>query len=76
MPQVENIANSTKDQIGNLNEFLGINIGAHPWNLLMDALKDFSVVAIILAVLIPVPGGSYTVFEREALTGRFSVPDG
>ena len=57
MPQVENIANSTKDQIGNLNEFLGINIGAHPWNLLMDALKDFSVVAIILAVLIPVLAG-------------------
>lgn len=57
LPDVESLANSTRDSIGSLNEFLGINIGSHPWNLLMDALKDFSIVAIILAVLIPVLAG-------------------
>ena len=57
IPQVESLVNSTKDQIDNLNQFLGVNIGAHPWNLLMDALKDFSIIGIILAVIIPVLAG-------------------
>ena len=57
IPQVESLVNSTRDQIDNLNQFLGVNIGAHPWNLLMDALKDFSIIGIILAVIIPVLAG-------------------
>ena len=57
IPQVEGLVNSTRDQIDNLNQFLGVNIGAHPWNLLMDALKDFSILGIILAVIIPVLAG-------------------
>ena len=57
IPQVESLVNSTRDQIDNLNQFLGVNIGAHPWNLLMDALKDFSIIGIILAVIIPILAG-------------------
>ena len=57
IPQVESLVNSTRDQIDNLNQFLGVNIGAHPWNLLMDALRDFSIIGIILAVIIPVLAG-------------------
>ena len=57
IPQAESLVNSTRDQIDNLNQFLGVNIGAHPWNLLMDALKDFSIIGIILAVIIPVLAG-------------------
>ena len=57
IPQVESLVNSTRDQIDNLNQFLGVNIGAHPLNLLMDALRDFSIIGIILAVIIPVLAG-------------------
>lgn len=57
LPGLESMVSSVRDQIDNLNQFLGVNIGAHPWNLLMDALKDFSILGIILAVLIPVLAG-------------------
>lgn len=57
LPGLESMVGSVRDQIDNLNQFLGVNIGAHPWNLLMDALKDFSIVGIILAVIIPVLAG-------------------
>lgn len=57
IPGLESVVHATRDQIDNLNQFLGVNIGAHPWNLLTDALKDFSVVGIILAVMIPVLAG-------------------
>ena len=76
IPQVESLVNSTRDQIDNLNQFLGVNIGAHPWNLLMDALKDFSIIGIILAVIIPVLAG-LTQFLSVKLSqaGSFMMDD-
>ena len=57
IPGLESLVSSTRDNIDNLNQFIGINIGAHPWNLLTEALKDFSIIGIILAVIIPVLAG-------------------
>ncbi len=57
MPNVENIANSTIQEVGRLNNFLGIDIGSHPWNLLTNALAAASVAGVILAILIPVLAG-------------------
>lgn len=57
MPSLETVVEKTTETMGHLNTFLGINIGEQPLTMLMDALKDFSVVGIILAVIIPVMAG-------------------
>ena len=44
-------------EVARLNNFLGIDIGSHPWNLLTDALAAASIGGIILAILIPVLAG-------------------
>lgn len=36
---------------------MGVDIGAHPWNLLTDALAAASIAGVIIAVLIPVLAG-------------------
>ena len=57
MPNVENIAQSTIEEVGRLNNFLGIDIGSHPWNILTNALAAASIGGVILAILIPVLAG-------------------
>lgn len=57
MPSVENVARETIQEVGRLNNFLGIDIGSHPWNLLTDAIAAASIGGIILAVIIPVLAG-------------------
>lgn len=57
MPNLESVVNSTMADVSHLNNFLGIDIGAHPWNLLIDALAAASIGGIIIAVLIPVLAG-------------------
>ena len=43
--------------MGHLNSFLGINIGEAPFTMLMAAVKDFSILGIIMAAIIPVMAG-------------------
>lgn len=57
MPSLEGIVQSTTNTMGHLNSFLGINIGETPWTMLTTALKPFSIVGIILAVIIPIAAG-------------------
>lgn len=57
IPDIENTVKSTVSQVSDLNYFLGIDIGAHPWELLTDALAAASIVGVILAVIIPVLAG-------------------
>ena len=57
MPGVENAARSTMQEVSHLNNFLGIDIGSHPWELFKDALAAGSIIGIILAVIIPVLAG-------------------
>lgn len=57
MPGVENVARETLQEVGRLNNFLGIDIGSHPWELLKDALAAGAVVGVILAVIIPILAG-------------------
>ena len=57
IPQVENTITNTVSQVSDLNYFLGIDIGAHPWELLTNALAAASVIGVILAVIIPVLAG-------------------
>ena len=57
MPTVEDTARKTITEVSRLNNFLGIDIGSHPWNLLTDALAAASIGGIILAILIPVLAG-------------------
>lgn len=57
MPNLESVAHSTMNQISHLNNFLGIDIGSHPWEMLKDAFAAASVAGIILAILIPVLAG-------------------
>ena len=57
MPGVESTAKSTMQQVSHLNNFLGIDIGSHPWELLKDALAAGAVVGVILAVIIPILAG-------------------
>lgn len=57
MPNVADTVSKTIDQVGSLNSFLGINIGEQPLNMLMNALHNFSIVGIIMAVIIPLLAG-------------------
>ena len=57
MPSLENTARSTLQEVGRLNNFLGIDIGSHPWELLKDALAAGAVLGVILAVIIPILAG-------------------
>lgn len=57
IPQVENLAKTTMSHIGDLNNFLGIDIGSHPWDLLTHAISNASILGIILAVIIPILAG-------------------
>lgn len=57
LPNIKEVAESTTQTVGQLNSFIGINIGEAPGNMLMAALKDFSIMGIILAVIIPVMAG-------------------
>ena len=57
MPGLDEIVQSTTMALGHLNSFLGINIGEAPFTMLSAAVKDFSIVGIILAVIIPILAG-------------------
>lgn len=57
MPQIEGVANQTMADVAHLNNFLGVDIGAHPWNLLTQALAAASIGGVIIAILIPLLAG-------------------
>ncbi|PWJ46831.1 YidC/Oxa1 family membrane protein insertase [Faecalicatena contorta] len=57
IPSLKDAVETTTQTIGHLNSFVGINIGEAPFTMLMSAIKNFSIVGIILAVIIPVMAG-------------------
>ena len=57
IPDIQGTIDRTVANLSGMNNFLGINIGSHPWELLKDALATASVVGVILAVIIPVLAG-------------------
>lgn len=57
IPSLKDVVETTTQTIGHLNSFVGINIGEAPFTMLMSAIKNFSIVGIILAVIIPVMAG-------------------
>lgn len=57
IPSLKDLVETTTQTIGHLNSFMGINIGEAPFTMLMSAIKNFSIVGIILAVIIPVMAG-------------------
>ena len=57
IPGLQGTINDTITNLSGMNNFLGINIGTHPWELLKDGLAAASVVGVILAVIIPVLAG-------------------
>ena len=57
IPSLKDIVESTTQTVGHLNSFIGINIGEAPFTMLMAAIKDFSILGIILAVIIPIMAG-------------------
>lgn len=57
IPSMKEMVESTTQTIGHLNSFIGINIGEAPFTMLTSAIKDFSIVGIILAVIIPIMAG-------------------
>ena len=57
IPSIEGTVNETVRQVSDMNYFLGIDIGSHPWELLKDALAAASVLGVILAIIIPVLAG-------------------
>ncbi len=57
IPGLEGTIDKTVSDLAGMNNFLGINIGTHPWELLKEALAAASVIGVILAVIIPVLAG-------------------
>ena len=60
-PELADLIEKTEDKIAGFNYFptssFGINIAETPSNMLAAAIKDFSILAIIVAILIPVLAG-------------------
>ena len=57
IPSLQDIVETTTQTMGHLNSFLGINIGEAPFTMLMAPVKDFSILGIIMAAIIPVMAG-------------------
>lgn len=57
IPSLDSLVQSTTEVIGNMNSFLGINIGETPMTMLMASIRNFSIAGIILAAIIPVMAG-------------------
>lgn len=57
IPSLKEIVETTTQTMGHLNSFLGINIGEAPFTMLMSAIKDVSIIGIIMAAIIPVLAG-------------------
>lgn len=57
IPSIEGTVKDTVSKVSDMNYFLGIDIGSHPWELLKDALAAASVLGVILAVIIPILAG-------------------
>ena len=57
IPGLEGTIDKTVSDLAGMNNFLGINIGTHPWELLKEALAAALVIDVILAVIIPVLAG-------------------
>ena len=57
IPGLQGTIDDTITNLSGMNNFLGINIGTHPWELLKDGLAAASVVGVILAIIIPVLAG-------------------
>lgn len=57
IPSLDSLVQSTTEVIGNMNSFLGINIGETPMTMLMASIRNFSIGGIILAAIIPVMAG-------------------
>lgn len=57
IPSLNDIVETTTQAVGHLNSFLGINIGEAPFTMLTAAIKDFSILGIIMAAIIPVMAG-------------------
>lgn len=57
IPSLDSVVQSTTEVIGNMNSFIGINIGETPMTMLMASIRNFSIAGIILAAIIPVMAG-------------------
>lgn len=61
LPELTNTIESVKEEVMGMNMFptsgFGINIAETPWSIFKDALTNFSIVMIIVAISIPVLAG-------------------
>lgn len=57
IPSLDVVVETTTQTVSHLNSFIGINIGEAPFTMLMEAIKDFSILGIVLAVIIPILAG-------------------
>ena len=61
LPELTNTIESVKEEVMGMNMFptagFGINIAETPWSIFKDALANFSIVMIIVAISIPVLAG-------------------
>ena len=70
MPKLESVVNNTMSEVSHLNNFLGVDIGAHPWNLLTDALAAASIARSYYRSTDSGTCRFDTVYQRETFTGR------
>lgn len=53
-PNLQNVIQSTRDQLNHMNAFLGLNISDSPLTIITNSFKEKSYLFVILAFLIPV----------------------
>ncbi len=74
-PNLQNVIQSTRDQLNHMNAFLGLNISDSPLTIITNSFKEKSYLFVILAFLIPVVSYASQMLNIKLMPQADSDPD-
>lgn len=74
-PNLQNVIQSTRDQLNHMNAFLGLNISDSPLTIITNSFKEKSYLFVILAFLIPVISYVSQILNIKLMPQADSDPD-
>lgn len=74
-PNLQNVIQSTRDQLNHMNAFLGLNISDSPLTIITNSFKEKSYLFVILAFLIPVISYASQMLNIKLMPQADSDPD-
>lgn len=74
-PNLQNVIQSTRDQLNHMNAFLGLNISDSPITIITNSFKEKSYLFVILAFLIPVVSYASQMLNIKLMPQADADPD-